>query len=85
MISVDHLEPAPPMDVFGRSCPHPGEIHPELHNRGIIDENHKTRWYLVDYSSLEPEYHKWHTLKELGEDMADLLADYRLRRPATTV
>ncbi|GAW26152.1 hypothetical protein SAMD00023353_2201730 [Rosellinia necatrix] len=85
VISVDHLEPAPPMDYFGRQLPYPGDVHLEIHNKRIIDEDHDKRKYLLEYVGLGPEYHKWVTFQELGDEAAELIVDYRRRRPATKV
>lgn len=82
VILVHHLEPAPPMGVFGRRLLYPGEVHLESHTRRLIDEDHHHKRYLLEYMGLGPEYHKWVTLKDLRQEAGELLTDYRLRRPA---
>ncbi|CAJ2511610.1 Uu.00g072350.m01.CDS01 [Anthostomella pinea] len=82
VISVDHLEPAPPMDVFARTLPPAGEVYAESYGRRIIEDDASKKKYLVEYIGLGSQYCRWLSMKDLGGEAGQLLADYRIRRPA---
>jgi len=79
VISVDHLEPAPPLDTFGRFFPHPGDVHLEQHEKRITYYDTKSKRYLVEYVGLGPEYDRWYNEKALREEK-HLIEDWKMRR-----
>lgn len=75
VVSVAHLEPAPPLDPFGRLIPGAGPITYSDHARRIlaVRGHGKGLRYLVDYDGLGPEHQQWIPPSQLD---AQLLAEF---------